>query len=196
MRIVGVYSFKQGHEVIQAQYPWVLDEVRTVLSAVDSAKHLTKVSTEKTMPGKMLYSPTGLNGAIKAAFDSRGWQSHRERCEYSDAYYVDGYTPDSDFGGRPYREMDFVKNRVGVEVQFGKYAFMVYNVLAKMTIFHNLNVIDVGVEIVPVRAFTQRISTGVSYFEQIVWDLDQRGTSDIDILVLVLGITSAHSTES
>ncbi|HIQ00710.1 MAG TPA: restriction endonuclease, partial [Anaerolineales bacterium] len=28
----------------------------------------------------------------------------------------------------------------------------------------------------------------VSYFEQFVWDLEQRGVSDIDIPVLVLGI--------
>lgn len=33
-----------------------------------------------------------------------------------------------------FRDMDFVKERLGVEVQFGKYAFMVYNVCAKMTI--------------------------------------------------------------
>jgi hypothetical protein len=31
--------------------------------------------------------------------------------------------------------MDFVKEHLGVAVQFGKYAFMVYNVCAKMTIF-------------------------------------------------------------
>ncbi len=67
--------------------------------------------------------------------------------------------------------MDFLKGRVGVEIQFGKYAFMVYNVCAKMTIFSNLGHIDVGVEIVPVKAFADHMSTGVSYFEQFVWDL-------------------------
>lgn len=34
--------------------------------------------------------------------------------------------------------MDFVKDALGVEVQFGKYAFMVHNVCSKMTIFKNL----------------------------------------------------------
>jgi len=67
---------------------------------------------------------------------------------------------------------------------------MVYNVCAKMTIFHNLNVIDAGIEIVPVKSFASRMSTGVSYFEQFVWDLKHRGVSDIDIPVLVLGITA------
>ncbi len=32
------------------------------------------------------------------------------------------------------------------------------------------------------------MSTGVSYFEQIVWDLEHRGVADIDIPVLILGI--------
>ncbi|HOT91497.1 MAG TPA: BglII/BstYI family type II restriction endonuclease [Anaerolineae bacterium] len=80
---------------------------------------------------------------------------------------------------------------MGVEVQFGKYAFMVYNVCAKMTIFHNHNIIDVGIEIVPVKEFADEMSTGVSYFEQIVWDLEARGIADIDIPVLVLGISHA-----
>ncbi len=31
-------------------------------------------------------------------------------------------------------------------------------------------------------------SSGVSYFEQFVWDLKQRGVADIDIPVLILGI--------
>ena len=87
-----------------------------------------------------------------------------------------------------FREMDFVKDKLGVEVQFGKYSFMVYNVAAKMTIFHNLGHIDTGVEIVPVKAFASQMSSGVSYFEQFVWDLEARGTSNIDIPVLVLGI--------
>jgi len=82
-----------------------------------------------------------------------------------------------------------VKNKVGVEVQFGKYAFMVYNVCAKMTIFNRLNFIDVGIEIVPIKHFVESMSSGVSYFEQFVWDLKNRGEADIDIPVLILGIT-------
>ena len=78
--------------------------------------------------------------------------------------------------------------KLGVEVQFGKYSFMVYNVAAKMTIFKNLGYIDTGVEIVPVKALATEMSSGVSYFEQFVWDLENRGISNIDIPVLVLGI--------
>ena len=84
--------------------------------------------------------------------------------------------------------MDFVKDRLGVEVQFGKYSFMVYNVCAKMTIFRNLGIIDCGIEIVPVKALALEMSSGVSYFEQFVWDLENRGEADIDVPVLIIGI--------
>ena len=91
---------------------------------------------------------------------------------------------------RPFREMDFVKTlgTVGVELQLDKYAFMVYNVCAKMTIFHNLQVINAGIEIVPVKHLADEMSSDVSYFEQFAWDLTMRGVSNIDIPVLVLGI--------
>jgi hypothetical protein len=65
---------------------------------------------------------------------------------------------------------------------------MVYNVAAKMTIFRNLGFIDTGVEIVPIKEFADEMSSGVSYFEQFVWDLEKRGVSNIDIPVLILGI--------
>ena len=65
---------------------------------------------------------------------------------------------------------------------------MVYNVCAKMIIFNKMGFIDSGIEIVPMKQFADDMSTGVSYFEQIAWDLDHRGASDINIPVLIVGI--------
>lgn len=134
MIIAGVYSFNGGQAAVESRYGKELREIKQCIALVDSAQHKTKVSKEKTMPGKILYQPGALN--------------------------------------------------------FGKYAFMVYNVCAKMTIFHKLDLIDVGVEIVPVKAFADEMSTGVSYFEQFVWDLEHRGVADIDIPVLILGLAA------
>ena len=38
--------------------------------------------------------------------------------------------------------------------------------------------------------FAEQMSTGVSYFEQFVWDLEERGVADIDIPVLIVGINA------
>ena len=189
MIIAGEYSFNGGKEVIAARFADELREVKEAIAAVNSQRHKTKTSREKTMLGKTLYSPDSLNRAFKKQFDKRDWHNHRVPCDYPTQYYAPGFTPITSSKGA-FRDMDFVRNRVGVEVQFGKYAFMVYNVCAKMTIFHNRNVIDVGIEIVPVKDFVIEMSSGVSYFEQFVWDLEQRGVSNIDIPVLILGITA------
>lgn len=188
MRVAGVYSFNGGGEALKSKFAAELQEVKQIITAVDSTEHKTKVSKEKTMPGRMLYKPGSLNKAFKREFESRNWQKYKVPCQYSTEYYKPDYKPSASPKGA-FREVDFLKNRVGVEVQFGKYAFMVYNVCAKMTIFHKMSVIDVGVEIVPMKDFADEMSTGVSYFEQFVWDLEHRGVADIDIPVLILGIT-------
>jgi len=176
MKVVDEFSHKGGKQFIKNNFPEELNEIYQVISKVNLNSYKIKVSREKTMPGKMLYSPIELNKAFKREFESLGWSSYKHNRIYLP------------FGNSAFREMDFIKNRLGVEVQFGKYAFMAYNVSAKMTIFHNKGFIDAGVEIVPMKKMADEMSTGVSYFEQIKWDLEARGVADIDIPVLIMGI--------
>src|SRR3990170_8661680 len=132
------------------------------------------------MQGKELYSQIALNNEFKRLFKERGWETTRIK--------VKTFVPEIGVEHKGFREMDAIKNKLGVEVQFGKYAFMVYNVAAKMTIFAKLGFIDSGIEIVPMLSFADDMSTGVSYFEQMKTDLEMRGESNLDIPVLILGI--------
>ena len=187
MKIVGKFSFNDPNRIIETQYAGELAEIENAISMVNAYHHHDKVSKEKTMRDRLLYSPVRMNKAFHDAFYSMGWKNQRVKCDYPTNYYLNNYSPPPLSKGA-FRDMDFVKNGVGVEVQFGKYSFMVYNVSAKMTIFHRLGIINVGVEIVPVKELVNEMSSGVSYFEQFLWDLEKRGTSNIDIPVLVLGI--------
>lgn len=187
MIIAARYSFHGGAEVIKERYPTLLAEIEGAISEVDAERCKHKVSQEKTKQGKILYSPIALNRAFKVPFQRENWVNKRVECDYSQDFYTSSYTPPAN-PLKGFRDMDFVKDELGVEVQFGKYSFMVYNVAAKMTIFRNLGIIHAGVEIVPVKRFAEQMSSGVSYFEQFVWDLEQRGIADIDVPVLILGI--------
>ena len=186
MIIAAEYSFNNG-ERLRNSHSHLLTELEEIIARVDSSIYKTKKSEEVNMKGKLLYSPGDLNKAYKREFLERGWRTQRVQCDYPVSYYRSGYRPKRLNRGA-YREIDFLKERVGVEIQFGKYAFMVYNVCAKMTIFSNLDHINSGVEIVPVKAFADEMSSGVSYFEQFVWDLEARGVANIDIPVLIYGI--------
>ena len=187
MIIAGTYSFNNGLKTLERKYPKLLAEIRGIIAEVDATNCKTKKSKEKTMPGRLLYNPKKLNATFKKQFMKRGWVKKKVVCDYPTDFY------EADYKSKPlntgaFREMDFLKDGLGVEVQFGKYAFMVYNVCAKMTIFHNLGFINAGVEVVPIKNFADEMSTGVSYFEQFVWDLQKRGVANIDIPVLILGI--------
>lgn len=187
MRVAGVYSFKGGKEEVTSRYPDLLTEVNAAIKAVDTDLYKTKLSKEKTMSGRRLFDPKAINAAFKLQFLAMGWQPIRVSCTYPTTYYLEDYDIRSSNRGA-FREMDFVKSKLGVEVQFGKYVFMVYNVYAKMTIFKNLGYIDCGIEMVPVKAFANEMSTGVSYFAQFIWDLESRGVADVDIPVMILGL--------
>ncbi len=188
MRVVARYSFN-GAEAAMKNYQAELTEVYKVISSIDAEAHVTKQSKESRRQFQMLYDPSALNRTFKKKFAEYDWKPVRVPSKYPTQFYIEGYQPSRSTKGS-FREMDFVKNKLGIEVQFGKYSFMVYNVSAKMTIFHKLGFIDVGIEIVPVKDMVVKMSSGVSYFEQFIWDLEQRGISDIDIPVLILGITT------
>lgn len=124
MRIAGVYPFNDGERVVSKKYPSLLEEIHAYIRMIDAASCKNKVSREKTMPGDVLYSPIALNTQFKYHFEKNGWASVRVACEYPTEYYVEGYNPKELHKGA-FREMDFVKQNLGVEIQFGKYSFMV-----------------------------------------------------------------------
>lgn len=137
MIIAGRFSFNNGSEVVNKKYPHLLREVEEIISQVHAENCKTKESEEKTMPGRMLFSPKALNKEFKKLFYAHRWINKKVSCNYPTQYYSEAYKP-KNLNKGAFREMDFVKEKLGIEVQFGKYAFMVYNVCAKMTIFNNV----------------------------------------------------------
>lgn len=181
MEIIAEFSFNNGKEFIEKNHKPELQQLREIIASVDASLLKTKVSEEKTMSGKLLYSPVGLNKEFKRLLKASEWSTGvRIKVKTS--------VPETGKEHKGYREMDAVKNKLGVEIQFGKYAFMVYNVSAKMTIFGNQNIIDSGVEVVPMKSLADQMSTGVSHYEQMKTDLEYRGAADIDLPVLIIGV--------
>jgi hypothetical protein len=152
-----------GSEILQVRYPNCERDIYEIIAGVQAQR--SKVSREKTMPGRALYSPTDMNRQFRAAFSARGYR------ELRDTYTIQ--VPNSDVAiSGAFKQIDFVQGKVLVEVQFGKYAFMFYD-LAKFQYFFNESKADMGVEIVPCHALHAQMSTGVSYGEQLVYDIER-----------------------
>lgn len=69
MKVGGRYSFNGGEEAMMRRYPDELEQVLQVIRSVDASVLKTKISHEKTMPGRPLFHPKSLNLAYREVFD-------------------------------------------------------------------------------------------------------------------------------
>lgn len=208
MKIVDTYSHLNGEEYLIARCPDLYEEIRSTIGKVNAARCITKVSKEKTMFGKKLFSPDALNAEFKKQFRRIGWNERR----YS--YYITLNRRHMDSIVRlPFKEQrewllandvsadlssfkqtDFVKGKVAVEVQFGKYAFVAYDLFVKHLLFYSGELIDVGVEILPMKALAKdteggrRLSTGIAYYEGEVYNVMRHGRTSPPVPLLIIGI--------
>lgn len=180
MKVVYEYSHLGGSEILQVRYPHYNQEIYETIAEIKALR--LKTSHEKTMAGKLLYSPRDINARFQQAFQRKGFTELRDR------YTITIPNSTVQIKGA-FKQIDFVKEKVLVEVQFGKYAFMFYD-MAKFQYFFNENKADVGVEIVPCHAMQTEMSSGVSYGEQLVYDIERlkRHFPAVPVKVILLDI--------
>src|ERR1700693_2739534 len=73
MKIAKVHSHLNGREWILVHERKMWSEIEGVVSAIDASACKTKVSKEKTMKDRLLYSPTAINKCFKHQLESLGW---------------------------------------------------------------------------------------------------------------------------
>jgi hypothetical protein len=178
VRKVSEYSHLGGLEILKERFGTLNDEIDKVIAAVTPQR--TKVSEDKTMKGKLLYNPRTLNTDFKEQFRRSGWTELRDRFSIpTGTRTIEG----------AYKQVDFVKQKVLCEVQLGKYAFMFYD-LAKFQYFYNKGQAELGVEIVPSHSLQRQMSHGVSYGEQLIYDLERIGRNFPSVPVKVILVDS------
>lgn len=201
MKIVEMYSHQNGMESLHYHNKKLISEIKTVIARVDAHSCKTKVSKEKGMVGRVLFSPIELNVCFRDLLRARGWQESRV------SYWV---TKDAklirktlsaepaeqkrqieEAGHQPifsYNQTDFVKNRVALEVQFGKYAFVAYDLFVKHLAFYVGDKIDVGIEVLPMKSLQQHMSSGPPYYEGELYNLIRNGRGVPAVPLVLIGI--------
>ncbi|MHC4713974.1 MAG: BglII/BstYI family type II restriction endonuclease [Planctomycetota bacterium] len=201
MKVAQTYSHLNGLEFLLVHKPSLWKEVNAVISKVDAEKCRTKRSREKRMKGKLLYSPKDLNASFKLLLRQRDWRESRV------SYWVtkgeklirktlsmpaEAQKAEIEASGEiaifSYNQTDFVKERVAVEVQFGKYAFVAYDLFVKHLAFYVGDQIDVGIEILPMKALQNQMSSGVPYYEGELYNVARQGRGVPAVPLVLVGI--------
>ena len=201
MKIVNFHSHLNGWEFIQVHKPKLWSEIESAIRAVDAKRCRTKKSEEKRMLGKLLYSPVDLNKAFSTAFGKKGWEQRRTvnwLCQDIDLVkQIIRLPPDEQKAHilaaghtalETYNQTDFVKDRVAVEVQFGKYSFVAHDLFVKHMSFFVNDDIDVGVEIVPMKEMEKEMSSGVAYFERDLFNMLRQGRGIPAVPIILIGV--------
>ncbi|MEX1185093.1 MAG: BglII/BstYI family type II restriction endonuclease [Gemmatimonadaceae bacterium] len=202
MRLVEVYSHLNGKEHILVHKKRLWGEIESVINKVDAKECRTKISKEKRKATRgLLYSPIELNRAFKRELHARDW--HEDRVSYwvtSNAELVVqtmNMPPEQQKaelianGIQPifsYNQTDFVKNRIHIEVQFGKYSFVAYDLFVKHVAFFVGRKIDVGIEILPMKELQECMSSGVAYYEGELYNLLRGGRSNPAVPLVMIGV--------
>jgi len=201
MKIVETYSHLNGLEFLLVHKKKMWDEIKDVIAAINSEQCLTKISQEKRMKGKTLYSPKDINKAFGKGLQDKGWNESRvsywvtkdERLirktlslppeQQKNEIIAAGETPIYS-----YNQTDFVKDRVAIEVQLGKYAFVAYDLFVKHLAFYVGDHIDVGIEILPMKGMQEQMSSGIGYYEGEVYNVVRQGRGVPAVPLVILGI--------
>ena len=202
MQVKARYSHLNGEEYLLVHRKQLWEEVQTVIAEVDALACRTKVSKEKTMRGKVLFSPADMNRAFRNGLSQLGWSERRNTFwvtadekilrgvydlpeeEQKRVIEEAGLTPIMS-----YNQTDFVKDRVAVEVQFGKYAFVAHDLFVKHLSFYVSDIIDVGIEILPMKELEREMSSGVPYYERDLLNVLRQGRGVPAVPLVLVGVS-------
>lgn len=201
MKVAKKHSHLNGEEWLLVHEKEAYQEILNVIESIDAEVCRTKISREKGRKGEALYSPVDINSEFDESFSKRGWES--TRYSYYIAHNVDQLEIMSrmpleeqkqyllDQGAEviySYNQTDHVKNRIAIEVQFGKYAFVAYDLFVKHLAFYAGRIINVGVEILPTKAMQKDMSSGIAYYEGELHNILRHGRNNPPVPLVIIGL--------
>ncbi|MCF7810972.1 restriction endonuclease [bacterium] len=201
MKIVETYSHLNGLEYLMVHKKGLLKEVEAVIRGLNAGACKTKVSKEKGMIGRYLYSPVDLNKKFKELLEGKDWRESRvsywvtkseKLIRHTLTLPKDEQKKEIEEAGEEaifsYNQTDFVKERVAIEVQFGKYSFVAYDLFVKHLAFYVGDQIDVGIEILPMKSMQREMSSGISYYEGELYNVVRQGRGVPAVPLVIFGV--------
>ena len=186
MRIVETHSHFNGLEHLLVRKPQLWQEIKDVIQEAGENTSRTTVSKERSTDGLFQYNPVEMNKAFKRLLEEKEWteswiavssNEQKEEIEQAGSKPISGYN-----------QPDFVKDRVAIEIQFGKYSFDAYDLIVKHLAFYVGDKIDVSIKILPMKKLQSQMSSGASYYEAQLYNVSRQGRGMPAVPLVIVGI--------
>lgn len=177
MKVVETYSHLNGLEYLEIHKRRLWNDVCEVMRGVDTKRCIIEPLTPDRSTMRIPYSPDKINHRIQVGFEDRNWPE--PHCSLS--------APQDEPRPAPLRA-SFIKERVGIESQIGKNSFTALELLARHMAFFVGDIIDVGIEILPMKELQQEMSSGVAYYEGELYNLIREGRGVPAVPLVLIGV--------
>ena len=201
MRILAQHSHLNGYEHLLIHGPHVWRDITDSIDAVDTDAWRSEALLDQIMNARPLPEISVLNARFASEFWRRGWRepqalhkapsgiqstakiSGASAIEERRERVVDGesFVSQEDWTG-------FMKDRTAVEIHLGKRSFGDPGIYMKHLALYVGNVIDVGVEILPMKEMSSQMSSGISYYEGELYNVIRQGRGVPAVPLVILGI--------
>jgi len=164
MKIAKTYSVWNGLEYMYIQRRELWKEIENIIQSID-------VELYKIKDNHSYYNLKKISRIFQNKLIAYQWEKYSKKTAI-----------------RSYNQTDFVKNRVALEVQFGKYSFVAYDLFVKHLAFYIGDHIDVGIEILPMKTLQSQMSSGPSYYEGELYNVVRQGRGVPAVPLVIIGI--------
>jgi len=147
------------------------------------------------------FSPTGVNAKLTAGFETIGWTKHRGAClDIDDEEPMRRRYGLSSKGRKPAiqtmecesmmpcDQTGLVKDRVAVEIQFGSYSRLGYDLFANHLGHFVSDIIDVGIEILPMEKLERKMWSNGPYYESDLLRVSKLGRGIPTVPLVLIGV--------
>jgi hypothetical protein len=198
MNIVEIYSHFNGLEFLKIHRKKVWEEINTIVRSVDADVSKVKDSKEENTGG---YSSIFFSKNFKKLLVDLGWEEGNKKHSMmknkklrqkfpsinskewkSEINECDEITPCS-FNGT-----NFIKERISIEIQLDNSYFEIPVLFERHLALYVVDMIDVGISILPMKSFQAQMSSGVPYYEGELYNVIRQGRGVPAVPLVIVGI--------
>ncbi len=204
MHVVVTY-FNGAKEIIEDLVPGLLDRTIKTLKSLKpysliKTEYETKIKNKKEIKEtRAIFNGGALNRKLKAEFKKEGWKAYWKsyfKIDYSN-HDVGEKKPSMKISDldKPektiityYKEVDFYRDNIGMEVQFAHDTSTSYDLFQKFPIFYKRKEIEVGIEICPTTEMMTHMTSKTSSYDKALNHILEFG-KDYKVPIILIGLT-------
>ncbi len=201
MRIVEKHSHLNGDAYLYVHHPQILEEIEQVVESVDADECWNGFGNSTHAVGTRTFSAEKVARQFDNKLKDSGWikrtgdfwrTQDSELTKIVSRMHVDMQRRSIKFRGRKPMsarlEIKYVKLGVALQVQLGEPSMVANDLLVTYMNFYASQMIDVGIEIVPVQEFERQMSTNVPCYERDLMNIVGQVPGEPPMPLVLIGI--------